>query len=214
LQWFWSGPDAAQRAKVFKFDPPDNLWQATWRCRDSRYLKEYFRWLRFGPDEARDAKQFEEQWAKAGAGGELAVAKSYLDQRTRRQTSLTHHKSDVLTFYTILTAVVVFLAAIAPEGVRNLISPSLRPVAGLLVIALVMALASYTNKLLYPLYTHFMGAAEYGHEVVHEKSYINKVRQEVNSLSRTLQRGKRLFSASKLCVYGAVVIWILINHYR
>lgn len=72
-------------------------------------------------------------------------------------------------------------------------------------------MSSYTNKLLYPLYTHCMGAAEYGNEVINDKTYVNKVRLESNSYARTLQRGKRLFSLSKQIIY-AVGLYLLIKY--
>lgn len=211
-RWFKHGPSAEQLADELKFKAPDNLWQVIWRCRDRRYLKEYWRWLRFGPDEERDAKIFERQWEGATEKGQPAVARYYLDQRSRRQESIRHLKSDVLTFYTILAVAFAALPVLMPEQVRALIGPSVEPhVAGFLLAALVVVLASYTNKLLYPLITHFEGAAEHGEDVVHDKSYINHVRKETNNFSRTLQRGKRLFSVSKMCL-NAAGAYLLLPH--
>lgn len=201
-RWWRFGPTAEQRASDFEFETPDNLWQAVWRCRDRRYLKEYVRWLRFGPDEAKDARIFEERWEAADKEGRQAIAKDQLDHRAHRQMGLTHHKSDVLTFYTILAAIFAALATIAPDRVRDYIGPAMTPVVGLMVIALLMALSSFSNRILYPLYTHFMGAAEYSN-VVDEKSHVDQMRRETNRLSRVLQRGRRQFSLSKMAVYLA-----------
>lgn len=204
FRWLRFGPTEKQLAEELEFETPDNLWQVTWRCRDTRYRKEFWRWLRYGPDEERDAVKFKRQWARAKAeGGEAAVGRYYLDQRARRYTSLTHHKSDVQTFYIILTAVLSYLAIAMSDRVLGYIGPSMKQVVVLLLFAVVAAMSSFTNSLVYPLITHFMGAAEYGEDVIHDESYINQVRQEINSLSRTLQRGRRRFSLSKLFIFLA-----------
>lgn len=186
------------------FDPPDAILKLLKALRDVRFRKEYWRWVRKGPDETTDEAKFERQWQAAGPEGQPAVTQYYQDQRENRRTSLLHIKADTPMLFTQLGLLPVVLAMVvtisSPAKAQALLQSDSKFFLLLLPAAWVVASTSHSNKLLYAMRTHFMGAAEWGEDVTDQKSYTNSIRKEVNSLSRTIQRARRRLDLSKLLI--------------
>ncbi|HET9411722.1 MAG TPA: hypothetical protein VFO38_02655 [Candidatus Saccharimonadales bacterium] len=199
-------------AREWVFDPPDALWKLLWALRDVRFRQEYWRWVRKGPNDTTDEAKFERQWQAAGPEGQPAVTQYYQDQRENRRTSLLHIKADVPMLFTQLGLLPVALATVvtisSPAKVQALLQSNSKLFLLLLPAAWVVASTSHSNKLLYAMRTHFIGAAEWGQDVTDQKSYTNSIRKEVNSLSRTLQRARRRLDLSRLLIIVLILFLV------
>lgn len=191
------------------FNPPDSFWELLGACRDRDYRKKYLRWVIHGPNEEHDAACFDQQWEEAGEAGRPWVQKYYEDQRTARLTGLTHVKTDVQTLFNqvglLFVVVTTIVALSSPVKIQHFWHSPNRYVLLLPLLAWVLASSSYTARLFYSLWTHFMGVAERGRIITGSKSYVNSLRKEVNGLSLTLQRARRRLDLSKVVIYVTVI---------
>jgi hypothetical protein len=199
---------------VFTEPTPAPANEPTWHYDKISLRRHPLLWLRrvlFGPIESREARIFERDWNEADEAGRRRLRERYQEQYHSRLDSLRTVATDSATLGGHFGLLVVVAGIVLQPKIDAFLHTPARYSIWLVAAAWFFLSKSHIPRVLYSLFTHFLGVAEWVHieakplpEQI-DKEDVDRLRRSVNHLSRTLQRARRYLVLAWLTIFVLVL---------
>jgi hypothetical protein len=171
----------------------------------------WLRWVLFGPIESREARIFERDWNEADETGRARLRRRYQEEYRSRLENLRTVVTDSATLGGHFGLLVVVAGIVLQPKIDAFLHTSARYSIWLVAAAWFFLSKSHIPRVLYSLFSHFLGVAEWVHTEAEplpeqiDKEDVDRLRRSVDHLSRTLQRARRYLVLAWLTIFVLVL---------